>query len=102
MDGGQLYRKYWEMGDARAIGKLVKMVEHQTGTKPTQMGVWKSMWRWASLKENRETAWEIYRKWNVDVSEEQWVQDMLDRIQRAWQHTTKSKYDKFVKENGWA
>ena len=101
MDGGVLYRKYWEMGDARSIGRLVKYVEGKTGTKPTHMGVWKAMWRWASLRENRDLAWEIYSQWN-EVTLEQWQSDMLERIRQAWQHTNKSKYEKFIKENGWS
>ena len=102
MDGGELYRKYWEMGDARNIARLVKYVQSKTGTKPTHMGVWKSMWRWASLKENRDIAWEIYQKWNDDVTFEKWTVMMVERIRKAWQHPTDAKYNKFIKDNGWS
>lgn len=101
MDGEVLFRKYYEMGDAKSIPRLVQYVYGQTGTKPTDMGVWKSMWRWASLLENQRTAYRIYKECGGDLSWESWAADMRDVIRTAWQHPTEAKYQKFLRENGW-
>jgi hypothetical protein len=101
MDGEKLFRKYFEMGDARSIPRLQLMVKQDTGIEPSLMGVWKSMWRWASLSENRDTAWQIYQRWDGSLSYDAWVADMRVRIRRAWQHPTDAKYNKFLRENGW-
>lgn len=106
LDGENLFRKYYEMGDAKSIGRLTKYAISQgmtssSGQEPTQMGVWKSMWRWASLKENRETAWKIYKQFNPSHTPEYWVEYMIGNIKTAWQFPTNSKYIRFLKENGW-
>ncbi len=106
LDGGKLFRKYFEMGDVKSIGRLTKFAISQnmtssTGQKPTQMGVWKSMWRWASLKENSEIAWQIVQEYNAYKSWSEFCADMKDKILTAWQHPTNKKYEKFLKENGW-
>ena len=108
LNGDVLFRKYYEMGDAKSITRLRKFAISQgmvssTGKEPTDMGVWKAMWRWASLKENAYKAWEIYS--NRDGQEcnfDEWVEVMKKTIRAAWQHPTEAKYNRFLKENGWA
>lgn len=112
LDGEVLFRKYFEMGEAKSIKRLARWAISVGMAKPTKvsknnpegiptMGVWKSMWRWASLKENRDTAWEIYKKYNSKKSFAEWVEYMKDNIHTAWQHSTEAKYNKFLKDNGW-
>ncbi len=106
MDGEVLFRKYFEMGDAKSFLRLrnfcvSKGMVSPTGSAPTAMGMWKSMWRWASLKENKDTAWEVYREFNQEVSYEDWVTSMKDKIKKAWQYRTKSRYERFLRDNGW-
>jgi hypothetical protein len=106
LDGELLFRTYWEWGSDRNVRALrdwatLNGMKSSKGNTPTTMGIWKAMWRWASLKENKELAWEIINK-NSDVTFEQWVKDMIYiRIPSAWQHPTNVKRDRFLKENGW-
>lgn len=65
------------------------------------MGLWKAMWRWASLKENKDSAWEIYRQSHPEVTAEQWKSMMLDKIKKAWQYRTHARYERFLRDNGW-
>lgn len=107
LDGERLFIKYFEMGDAKSISRLTRWAisEGMTGSKgqePTAMGVWKSMWRWASLRDNFQKAWEIYCKFNPNASWMDYREDMLLNIKSAWQHTTNAKYKKFLQENGWS
>lgn len=108
LDGEKLYRKYFEMGDAKTIDRLVRWsisqgMKSSKGNEPTHMGVWKAMWRWASLKENKEIAWEIFRHYNFNSLRAEWDKDMVDnKIKAAWQHPTDAKYRRFLKENGWS
>ena len=95
------------MGDAKSIGRLTKYaismdMTSSTGQKPTQMGIWKAMWRWASLKENSKIAWEIVKEYNAYQSWADFVSDMREKILTAWQHPNPNKYEKFLKENGWS
>lgn len=106
LDGELLFRKYYEMGEARSIERLRRFATSQgmtssTGKEPTPMGVWKAMWRWASLKENCQAAYEIYHKWTFKEFDE-WEKDMLKTIKTAWQFTTVAKYQRFLKQNGWS
>lgn len=112
MDGEVLYRKYYGMGDAKSIERLAYWAISNGVARPVQvneknphglprMGVWKSMWRWASLRENSRAAYQIYKDSGGDISWEQWVKDMRDVIRTAWQHPTDAKYHKFLRDNGW-
>lgn len=106
MDGEVLFRKYFELGDAASFVRLrafaiSKGMVSSSGDEPTTMGLWKAMWRWASLKENKEHAWQIYQATHPNVSREEWDMLMLDRIKKAWQYRTNSRYEKFLKDNGW-
>ena len=106
LDGEILYRKYFELGDAGTFVRLRRFAESErmvspSGNPPTLMGIWKSMWRWASLIQNKETAWEIYKVYNPDISRETWNQMMLEKISKAWQFKSITKQDRFLKENGW-
>ena len=106
LDGEALFRKYWEMGEGRTIAMLTEWailsgMKSAKGNEPTQMGIWKAMWRWASLKENRDCAWELVSQ-HTKMTQSQWIADMkIVKIPTAWQHPTNTKRDKFMKENGW-
>jgi hypothetical protein len=99
MDGELLYRKYWEMGDVRSFARLQLSVKESTGILPTQMGVWKCIYRWASM--NKNTAYQIYKENDGEFDLDVWVEDMKLKIRRAWQHNTEGKYNRFLKEYGW-
>lgn len=114
LDGEKLFRKYYEMGEAKSTQKLARwaisvgMASHTTPSKhnkeglPT-MGVWKAMWRWATLKENKGTAFHIaITNSSKKPTMEEWIRDMIEtKIPTAWQHPTDAKKDKFLRENGW-
>lgn len=111
LDGEKLFRKYYEMGEAKSIQRLanwaisVGMATHIKSTKANQrglpaMGVWKSMWRWATLKENRDMAWEIVHQYDT-VSKEKWLELAKNNVRAAWQHPTEAKRIRFMKENDW-
>jgi hypothetical protein len=107
LDGEKLFRKYYEMGESRTINLLTEWaildgMTSSTGKSPTPMGVWKSIWRWASLKENRDLAWKIYREHCGKFNYGEWKLDMIHiKIPSAWQHTSEVKRQKFLRENGW-
>lgn len=112
LDAERLFRKYVSDGVSRNIKSLTEwaIAEGMTssnGGEPTPMGCWKAMWRWAST--HKELAWELMKdetfgtkRRPIQYTREQWEADMiLIKIPSAWQHTTKSKYDKFLREHGW-
>ena len=109
LDGEKLFRKYYEMGESRSFALLAEWatlegMKSSKGQIPTPMGVWKAMWRWASLKANVETAWTIVWENSVqnNITREEWNKQMIRKfIPIAWQHPTNSKKEKFLKENGW-
>lgn len=113
LDGEKLFRKYYEMGDARSIVRLatwaisIGMAQPIKKTKSNPnglpcMGVWKAMWRWASLRENFQAAWEIHQQFTPNASWTNYRQDMIEtKIPAAWQHPVLSKREKFLRENGW-
>jgi hypothetical protein len=106
LDGERLFRKYWEMGESRSVRLLtewaiIEGMKSSSGVEPTHMGCWKSMWRWASLKGNRERAWEIYKENVINANFGEWKLMMIRvRIPTAWQYP-KIKLNKFLRENGW-
>jgi|SRR5690349_1188727 len=108
LDGERLFRKYFEMGESRSIYLLTEWAKTEgmkssKGNEPTPMGVWKAIWRWASLQENFQTAWKIYQDNNDNASWSNYRKDMIKtRIPSAWQHATQAKYHKFLKDNGWS
>lgn len=112
LDGEKLFRKYIEMGDDRNINLLVewsilKGMTSSKGETPTPMGVWKSMWRWAS--QNRELVWSLVKgetfgtkKNPVQYTEKSFVRDMINvKIPSAWQHNTPGKRERFLRRHGW-
>lgn len=112
LDGEKLFRKYIEMGENRSIGMLTEWsilegMKSSKGHEPTQMGVWKAIWRWAST--HKEQAWELIKdvtfgtkKNQFTYSKNEWIKDMMEvKIPSAWQHQTNAKYEKFLRENGW-
>lgn len=120
LDGEKLFRKYFDMGAAASTYRLHRFAIGEQmlspeGKEPTPMGVWKAMWRWASRKENKDTAYQIFCKyidehdWRLpDTSlpwdgdrQVLWNQFMLQKIKSAWQFPKKSREDKFLREHGW-
>lgn len=114
MDGEYLFKYYFEtMGASRSIIKLIEhcrseyMIHPEQGKPPTKMGIYKSMWRWATLKENQRKAYEIYN--NADLGNEyeyfetfeDWMAFLKDRIESAYQYKDKS-YKRFLIRNGYS
>src|SRR5512147_842675 len=109
LDGEKLFRKYYEMGDAKSTSRLAAWAIAEGMAKPVKvtkknpnglpvMGVWKAMWRWASLKENRVKAYQIYYdslfKQGGQMSFDEWAKDMIEtKIPTAWQPPTHAKRD---------
>ncbi len=121
LDGEILYKKYFSLGEATGFSKLTNFAISQKmfnehGYKPTRMGVWKAMWRWASLKENQTVAFDIFSEyvrnygwmWDTDfswqkgdtVSSEDWKRFMRHKIRRAYQYD-EDEYDRYLDRNGW-
>ncbi len=107
LDGEELFRKYFEeMGTARSISRLVKWCISRgiknplTGKPPTRMGVWKSMWRWALLPENKEKAFDIFKKSLSAEGEfvvvEKWNEYIDSKAVHGLQFGPK-KYEEFIK-----
>lgn len=106
LDGEKLFRQYFEMGESRSVYLLTEWaimhgMKSSKGKNPTPMGVWKSIWRWASMGENKHIAFDIAKQYLPLITWEQWVKDMIFKIESAWQHSTNSKKEKFLRENGW-
>ena len=112
LDAEKLFRKYIEMGEGRTIELLTEWailegMESSTGKKPTPMGVWKSIWRWAST--HKDEAWELAKDHTFGTKAnpfkydwQRWKTEMIKiRIPTAWQHPTVAKKEKFMKEHGW-
>lgn len=106
LDAEKLFRKYWEMGEKRSINLLTEWaisqgIQSPSGKNPTPMGIWKAMWRWASLKENKDKALKIAQEFEA-INPDRWNKEMiLIRIPTAWQHPSKVRRERFMKENGW-
>lgn len=120
-DGEKLFTMYFGVRGGESITTLAKLavssgmtsVEYKNKNKIPRMGVWKAMWRWASLKENRDRAFQIFcdyldkygwtwddeYDWDTD-REALWKKFMLQKIKSAWQFE-KARHDRFLKENGW-
>lgn len=114
LDAERLFRQYCEIGESRSISLLTEWaisqgMQSSSGNPPTPMGIWKAMWRWASMKENKEKAWNIAKDHIFGTSlqrfkytRDRWNKEMvLIRIPTAWQHQSEIKKQKFMKENGW-
>lgn len=107
LDGETLFRKYYEMGDNRSIKLLtewakVEGIKSSKGNEPTGMGIWKAMWRWASMRENKDLAWSIMKHDDLNLGYDAWKNQMIYiRIPSAWQHPNNAKLQKFLRENGW-
>lgn len=125
LDGKTLFEHYFKMGEAASITKLAAYAVSTGMTKVTytnqmklpKMGVWKAMWRWASLQENKDQAFQIFSNyvknygwtWDTDwtfpkgsdLSLSDWNRYMRKMIYSVWQHPTEMMYDRFLKKNGW-
>lgn len=112
LDAEALFRKYIDDGETRTIKGLtewarVQGMKSSNGDQPTEMGVWKAIWRWAST--HKELAWELmkdqtfgYSKSRFKYTRETWEQDMIQvKIRSAWQHATQAKKNKFLRQHGW-
>ena len=121
LNGEKLFRKYFEMGSATSAMVLARFAVTEGmylpgGPKPTPMGVWKAMWRWASLKENKEVAFDIFSSYVRDYGwrladtdlpwdgpiEVLWNEFMIQKIKSAWQHATSQRLERFLRKNGWS
>lgn len=119
LDGEKLYRRWFEMGAGASAIRLQRWAVTEgmlspEGNVPSVMGVWKAMWRWASLKENKDVAKELFldfvrnREWRLKDLDLPWDGDpdelwrlfMLQKIETAWQFTP-ARNKRFLKENGW-
>lgn len=124
LDGGVLFEKYFSMGKAASINRLATFavasgmtkIQYKNKNKIPRMGVWKAMWRWASLQANKDKAFSIFSDyvhnygwewdtdfpWNPgsDVGQSDWNKYMLKMIHSAWQYNY-SREQKFLRENGW-
>lgn len=106
LDGERLFRKYFEMGESGSFVLLAEWailegMKSSRGDEPTPMGCWKAMWRWASLKENQNTAFKIISD-ATNISFPDWQKQMVKKfIPIAWQHPNPAKREKFLRENGW-
>lgn len=95
------------MGENRTILLLTEWailegMKSSSGQEPTEMGIWKAMWRWASMKENREAAWNIVNQNVENANYGEWKLDMIRvKVPSAWQHNSAAKRIRFLKENGW-
>lgn len=111
LDGEKLFYKYIDMGETRTIELLTEWAISQgmtssSGTEPSQMGVWKAVWRWASLHKNlawRAVDGQIFGTKNnrFQYTEDTFKLYMREVIRTAWQFTTETKYQKFLQKNGW-
>lgn len=112
LDGERLFRKYVEDGETRSIYSLTEYaisegMTSSTGQKPTVMGVWKSIWRWAST--HKDEAWKIVEGQTFGTSRNRfkydkarWEKEMVYiHIPSAWQHPTDAKRERFLREYGW-
>lgn len=114
LDGEKLFHHYYvEMAGGGTFAKLrdwavsVGMVNHRGNTTiyPTPMGVHKAAWRWASLKENKDKAWEWFQIFMENTgdycSDDEWREFAIQKIKNAWQHPTEQKSHQFLEDNGW-
>lgn len=112
LDGEKLFRKYIEMGEDRTIELLTEWAISQgmtssSGIEPSQMGVWKAVWRWAST--HKDSAWQIVcgqtfgtKKKRFQYTKDTFELYMREVIRTAWQFSTEAKYKKFLRSNGWS
>jgi hypothetical protein len=103
----------WAVANGKA--RLIKPNQTNQGGLPC-MGIWKAMWRWASLKENTKIAYEIFRDyvkvhgWTMDsdfpwhegteISWTDWTRFIQKKIRTAWQYAP-ARHSRFLRENGW-
>lgn len=126
--GEELFRKYFSMGRATSTKRLARWALSIGMAKPVKqtkynkdglpcMSVWKAMWRWASLKENKDVAYQIFSDhvrlygWTVDteyswdegssVEPSDWNRFMVQKIRSAWQYPFQGMFDHFLLKNGW-
>lgn len=127
LDGEKLYKYYFSMGQAASIGRLAAwavstgMARHikpnrTNMTGMPHMGVWKAMWRWASMQEHRDEAFSIFADYvckygwlddtdfpwpmGTEITMSDWYRFMAKKIRTAWQYAP-NRHARFLRENGW-
>lgn len=127
LPGEELYKYYFSMGAGASIQRLAKWAIANGKAKPVPpayqnkqglpaMGVWKAMWRWASMKNNKTDAYLVFKDyvknygwlddtdfpWEIgtEISWQDWCNFMLRKIKTAWQYPP-GRYARFLRENGW-
>lgn len=113
MDGEYLFKYYFEtMGESRSLIKLIEhckteyMIHPEQGKPPTKMGIYKAIWRWATVKENQSKAWEIYKncelggEWKKIEDSIEWISFLKERVSSAYQYDAKT-YKRFLVRNGY-
>lgn len=125
--GKDLYEYYFSMGEAASIARLARWALANGKAKPVKkgpfnpeglpmMGVWKAMWRWASLGVNKNEAYSHFQvyvlkygwlddtdfPWPVGtvISLKDWHDFMQKKIRTAWQYEP-VRHERFLRENGW-
>jgi hypothetical protein len=119
LDGEKLFRHYYgEMGRGATFHKLARWAA-ENGMEcpeprfdkrlgwtnvPSDMGVLKACWRWASLKENKDKAYEYFQVFMQQrgdyCSPEEWRTLVMNKAKVAWQYSP-DKYQTFLVKNGW-
>lgn len=83
------------MGEARSLPKLNRWAEASgfrnpiTGKPPSYTACYKAMWRWASLKENQQKAYEIAKEALAAKGELEWdefIEHLAYRCRIAFQY----------------
>lgn len=110
LNGEILYRGYWGLGRARSTRHLVniaiqnKMFNPQTGNPPHWQGCWKAAWRWALMKENHQTAYEVFNNAMADEGKyftfEQFKTMLVEMYGDAFQPRTEAQRMKFLRNSG--
>jgi len=114
LDGEKLFHHYYvEMGGGGTFAKLrdwaisIGMINHKGNQViyPTPMGVHKAAWRWASLKENKDKAYDWFQCYMQATGDyctpEEWLEFAKQKIKNAWQHPTEREFHQFLEDNGW-
>jgi len=127
LDGKLLYEQYFKMGDGASITRLARFAMSMgmsQGVKKTKinkdglpfMSVWKAVWRWASVQENKTIAFQIFQEYvrnygwegdtdfpwpaGTEISWSDWHKFMIPKIKSAWQYKP-NRHERFLRENGW-
>jgi hypothetical protein len=111
LNGEALFKAYWEMNTAKSFKRLaVWAAEHGmtspvTGKVPNKMSMYKSMYRWATRKENFDKSFEIvapiFRDNAQFITKSEWKEFLKERAKSAWQHNSQKNYERFLRQHGY-